>query len=260
MTNEIDTMTTQNDNVTSGLGALFRTAREQLNLTQKDAALRLRLGVNIVYLIENDDFTGGPPITFMRGYIRSYAKLLNIAETALTSTLNQLDPQSSFATSSAVTLLNTRAVKQHDRKLRFMNYSIVLTLIALVCIWWATHSRYTSDLPEKATATVALDTRAKVNPVNSPIPELANKEAVANPNQMQQAIKLPDATTQTALPLTAQAPAIAATAPSTAVAPPKEPAHKMTSAHNTMQSQGISKMVMALPEPGLDNDETPGES
>lgn len=284
MINELNTMTTQTDNIAAGLGALFKSAREALNLTQKEVAARLRLGVNIIYLIENENYTAGPPATFMRGYIRSYAKLVNIAENELTSTLKQLDPEASSNNVIPVTVLNTQTVKRHDRHIRWMTYAIVFTLIALVCIWWASHSRYNAaDVPEKASAVVALnDTESKISTVNLPVPQVADKEVVASTQQIEQTIKVPDATTPSAEPLSSPPPAISAQAAVTpaipaamappvaaAVAPPTpvteanaapQPVAKSLSRARHHRSQGISKMVMALPEPGLDNEESPSES
>ncbi|MXP67257.1 helix-turn-helix domain-containing protein [Pantoea sp. Aalb] len=62
------------------IGSCLRLAREQIGLTQQNVAERLCLKVSIVRDIEEDKFTIGLASTFIRGYIRSYARLVHVSE------------------------------------------------------------------------------------------------------------------------------------------------------------------------------------
>src|SRR5689334_12090930 len=75
----------------TGLGARLKAARETMQLTEKEAATRLHLNTNIISIIENENFANGPPATFIRGYLRSYARLLNISENEIKLTLQELE-------------------------------------------------------------------------------------------------------------------------------------------------------------------------
>src|SRR5450830_743337 len=60
-------------------GALLKAAREQKKLTIEDISSRLRLSVSQVQALENDDFSILPSASTMtRGFIRNYARLLEI--------------------------------------------------------------------------------------------------------------------------------------------------------------------------------------
>lgn len=61
----------------SGLpGQRLREAREKANLSQEDVARRLHLSTTFVRALENDDYDRLPEATFIRGYLRNYARLL----------------------------------------------------------------------------------------------------------------------------------------------------------------------------------------
>src|SRR5579872_4093207 len=75
----------------SGWGQRLKTARESMQLTEKEAAARLHLNPRIIAVIESEDFENGPPVIFMRGYLRSYARLLNMPENEIDQVVTQLE-------------------------------------------------------------------------------------------------------------------------------------------------------------------------
>jgi cytoskeleton protein RodZ len=62
----------------SGLGASLRTAREALSVSVAQIANTLKLPVRIIECIETNDFKELPSPAFTRGYIRAYAKLIEL--------------------------------------------------------------------------------------------------------------------------------------------------------------------------------------
>ena len=63
-----------------GVGKLLRERREQQGLTQQDVAASLNLRVAAIEALEAERFDLLPPRTFVRGYLRAYAKLVGLAE------------------------------------------------------------------------------------------------------------------------------------------------------------------------------------
>ncbi len=59
------------------VGHLLREAREATGITIADAARQLKLGARQLEALEADDFSKLPGPTFVRGFIRNYAKLLH---------------------------------------------------------------------------------------------------------------------------------------------------------------------------------------
>lgn len=62
----------------SGVGARLRVAREMRQLSVGDVAQALKLGPRQVEALENGNWQGLPGQTFIRGFVRNYARLLQI--------------------------------------------------------------------------------------------------------------------------------------------------------------------------------------
>lgn len=68
-------------------GAALREARTRLGLSVGDVAHRLKFAPRQVEALEADDFARLPEITFVRGFVRSYAKLLQLDPAPLLAAL-----------------------------------------------------------------------------------------------------------------------------------------------------------------------------
>lgn len=73
-------------------GAQLRAMREAAQLTVDDVAHQLKLARRQVLAIENDDFDALPGPTFVRGFIRNYARLLRIDAAPLLEASNLSAP------------------------------------------------------------------------------------------------------------------------------------------------------------------------
>ena len=75
------------------IGQTLRTAREAQGLSVEDVAGRLRLMLRQVDAIEADDFASlGQPV-FARGFVRNYAKLLNLPADELMARMGEDKPE-----------------------------------------------------------------------------------------------------------------------------------------------------------------------
>lgn len=70
-----------------GFGETLRIAREQRGLTLEDVSRQIKISEKQVRALEAEDFTQLPQLAFLRGFVRSYAKLLGLDATALLSAL-----------------------------------------------------------------------------------------------------------------------------------------------------------------------------
>lgn len=73
-------------------GAQLRAFREAAQLTLDDVAQQLKLARRQVVAIENDDLDALPGPTFVRGFIRNYARLLRVDGEALLQASNLVAP------------------------------------------------------------------------------------------------------------------------------------------------------------------------
>lgn len=69
------------------VGSTLRAARERLGMSVHDVAERVKFAPKQVEALEANDFLHLPQATFLRGFVRSYARALQLDETALIAAL-----------------------------------------------------------------------------------------------------------------------------------------------------------------------------
>lgn len=85
------------------VGAILKKARESQGLSVQEAADALHLRPSIVIAIECNEFSEVPGTTFLKGYVKSYARLLKLSETEILDHLQQaLDIETSVASAATV--------------------------------------------------------------------------------------------------------------------------------------------------------------
>ena len=98
-------MNTQQDNQMSNMnsvaeqplsvGKTLREAREQLGLSVNDVSNRIKFAARQIEALEDDDYVRLPEAAFVRGFVRSYARLLELDPTHLLSSLPSSHVQAS---------------------------------------------------------------------------------------------------------------------------------------------------------------------
>lgn len=130
----------------SGCGARLGWERERAAMTVNDVAARLRLHPKQVRAIENEDLAALPEPAYVRGFVRSYARMLGIDAAPL---LAELDLRSVPTSTSVVDGMTThgdyspvRAAAQESASQRLVIGLAVIGLVALGIIgWFATRER-----------------------------------------------------------------------------------------------------------------------
>lgn len=200
MTNEMQA-TTESPSI--AFGARLQTAREALGLGTKDAAARLRLNEKVILMMEKERYADDLPITFIRGYIRAYGKLLQIPDHEVKKALEPITakPTSMETEIAKKTIKPTQPVTSDNYSMRISTYFIVLTMFGLVGAWWYSHSTSkdttTTIMAESQLLPVPSDTiQSKTPPLalnpSPPVmaqdPKLAETEINVNPKSGQTTI------------------------------------------------------------------------
>jgi cytoskeleton protein RodZ len=73
----------------ASLGSMLREAREQFGLSVADVAAQTKFAPRQIEALEADDFENLPETAFLRGFVRSYAKILNVDAEILLAALPQ---------------------------------------------------------------------------------------------------------------------------------------------------------------------------
>src|SRR5471030_32627 len=76
------------------IGPRLRYAREGLRLTVTDIARQLRLTTERIESLESDNYENMPGTTFIKGYLRAYARLLNLPADEIIADFVSLNPMS----------------------------------------------------------------------------------------------------------------------------------------------------------------------
>ncbi|CAG9297467.1 cytoskeleton protein RodZ [Celerinatantimonas diazotrophica] len=121
-------------------GQKLQAAREAAGLSIQEVATRLNLRRQVIVDIESDNAQASLSLTYRKGYIRSYAKLLNVPENeVLDTTYHHQDAVKPIKLDNlAQPLLEER---RRDGKLKWLTILIILVVLAsLGAWWWQNHS------------------------------------------------------------------------------------------------------------------------
>lgn len=86
-----DSVTKKPEATSASPGQLLKQAREQRQLSQADVAGQLKLRVQWIVDIENDHFSDGSALVYVRGYLRSYAKLMQLDAERILARFEQMN-------------------------------------------------------------------------------------------------------------------------------------------------------------------------
>jgi len=182
-----------------GPGVVLGKARAKRGLSRKDVAAKLRLDLAVVSALEDDNYDELPEPIFVSGYLRNYARLVDVSEDLVMDSYRRLG----FEPPPVVPPVRGRAqARSSDRLVRSITYSLVILLISLSLIWWwrsrgleepvavsgtpgPAQVGQSGPVPRQPAATLApaaeLITEAEVEPEPAPPPSVALAPAAPQP-------------------------------------------------------------------------------
>lgn len=132
-------------------GETLRAAREEQGLALSAVAQQLNLTERALAQIEAGDFTRLPGLTFARGYVRAYAKLLGLDQNRL---VNEFDHH----TGSGAAASNIHSLGHIDEPgrlsrgvMRFFVFALILIVAAGGLFWWQDQSSRSPSAPSVTT-------------------------------------------------------------------------------------------------------------
>ena len=119
------------------IGDKFRLAREALNLSLESVAQTVALRPSILQDIENNRFIHrSTPATFVRGYVRSYAKFLKIADHEWLNVIDFGDEQKNDLCKNARATNSVNRYSSHNRWVSYFSALVVLVVLGMTVMWW----------------------------------------------------------------------------------------------------------------------------
>ena len=116
-----------------GPGAHLRQAREAANISADKIAASLLLDPKIIEALEADSFDRLPAPTFVRGYLRGYARLLGLPAGPI---LEMYDRHGFQPPPLALGVAETPQAHTSDTVVRLVTYAVGAVLVLLVGLWW----------------------------------------------------------------------------------------------------------------------------
>ncbi len=132
----MNTETNHDQSAAQTTGIRLRNAREQLGLSQQAVAERLCLKVSTVRDIEEDKAPAELASTFLRGYIRSYARLVHIPEEELLPMMEKQAPVRAAKVAPMQSFSLGKRRKKRDGWLMSFTWLVLFVVVGLTVAWW----------------------------------------------------------------------------------------------------------------------------
>lgn len=242
-------------------GETLRQAREHRNWSLPDVALRLNLTVGSLTHVENGAFDKLPGHTFARGYVRAYAKLLELDQAALVAQFDQYTGTNGKGSDVHALGRIEEPVRLSHNILRIVSLLLLVVLVGGGFLWWqdqaALRGKDLSSLVMEHVEVESADGTTQIHPIDEPRPEAAPEPAApANSaplplvSDAPAPASAPVAPASTA-PATVTAPASTAAAPAVAPAPASTaPAHAAPNTSSAVASTPATGETIAPILPG----------
>lgn len=165
-------------------GQRLRQAREQLGYSQAQVAERLCLKNSVVRALEEDTLASELAPTFIRGYVRSYARLVNLPEQEMVAAINAVLPAEPTPQLNMQSFSSKKERRSHDNRLMLFTWVLLFVVISLTGLWWwQNHQAQQAEL-EKMTSTLppAEQSQSITETPAVPVPEETTAAGVASAN------------------------------------------------------------------------------
>jgi cytoskeletal protein RodZ len=127
-------------------GAMLRDARREKKLSQEDVSKQLRLSVRWIKDLENNDYSRAAALIYVRGYLRSYARLMDLSPDDVVAAFTTLGLEENYLRDhddvkvikhqSVPIISKSTRILVSRRTLRWLSSSALVVLVVLVGIWW----------------------------------------------------------------------------------------------------------------------------
>ena len=154
----------------TSLGRTLRETREHLGLSVADVANQIKFAPRQIEALEADDFQHLPEAAFLRGFIRSYAKILQLDAQALLAALPQFEtvPTELVPASVGVPFPGAQSLLRQNQ---FWLYAAgLLAVIAGVFALWNFMSPLKQPKVEQVETPLSLPAEVQIIPV-TPVPD-----------------------------------------------------------------------------------------
>lgn len=164
ITNDTDSQPQAELPVSSGPGAALRQAREAKGWTQVEVARRLNLRLAVIESIDSDNYKAGVALTFLRGYVKAYAKVVGVPEAQALAAFDSMSHEQ-FKTTVPMKSFSKKTRQQaSDKWLKRISWLVFLGLLSSLIYWWWHEGANQQDRqlqPDRESSAPATDPRSE---------------------------------------------------------------------------------------------------
>ncbi|MFQ3235476.1 MAG: cytoskeleton protein RodZ [Paraglaciecola sp.] len=118
-----------------GPGELLKNARLARDLSLEQIGSRIHLKVSLLVDLEKDHYDQAISMTFIKGYLKFYARQVGVTEAEILDALDTLNMHKEEP--AKLQSFSRRVADQaNDDKLMMVTYFILAAVVALVVVWW----------------------------------------------------------------------------------------------------------------------------
>lgn len=157
----------------NSLGKFLRSKRKEANLSVEDVAKTNHLDAKIIKALEDDDYSNMPHAVYVRGYLRNYAKTLNINPAEI-SGFHDANSQPIDKVSSKIYPIEN--INKNNKLLGVFTFIILFVLIIMSLVWYKNKDTNTFHNVKYEEPKPTVDNPNKINNTN------INFDVVFHPN------------------------------------------------------------------------------
>lgn len=138
-------------------GRRLRQVRESRNIGLEEVAKNLRLSVQRVTLIEADDYESMGASAFVRGYLRNYARFLDIPEEDILNSFGESGLDSGIRVNKPHLIYEKMIQPMNPSIMRVLSYLVFIALLVSGGVWWYTQMNSDQTIQQEKAAVSAPD-------------------------------------------------------------------------------------------------------
>ena len=181
----MNTIVEQTETTEISFGDKLRQTREALNLSLEDVAKVISLRPSILAKLENNEFVQkNVPSTFLRGYVRSYAKFLRIPD-AEWAHLTFGEAHKNDLSKNARATRSVNQYSSHSRWVGTLTTIILLAAVGMTGLWWWQNYQKSNEERDNLVQTYVEKEKTAEVPVthSNEIPVTVNSQPAVSKNE-----------------------------------------------------------------------------
>ena len=157
--------TPENNEASETVGEILHNKRKEIGLSLDEITGKLNLDSNLIELLENNDYEKFKVETYLKGYLRAYAKVLGIDGDRIIKLYKESNPEKEPEILPDVKPKNQK--NSGDRSVKLFSYILGLSIALSMLIWYQKNIMIKPDVNENYIGNIELNKNNEINGVDT---------------------------------------------------------------------------------------------